>query len=330
MPISALRSELEQGLLEFAWNEWAQLGVLSDVRRRSTWAQDLEPLLVLSLDVARTDPRLFDEILDWLVHNEELLSVRRLRTIARSSPDPTLTEAVLTWLAQHRPKARFSGPDDREPTPVATRLFFDEGFPIRHPDAAFLEHGWLRPMATPSDKAGTPDLTMPIAFGLRLRRMFGPGARSEAARVLLCLDAPSATAPVITRSAAYTKGNVLEALRGLSDAGVVFSRRPTREARYSIDRERWAELLDVDTPFPAHIEWVQLLRALGTILAWLRFEPEAAMSDYLLDSEARQLLKTTAPNLEWAGIHVNQDVPATEAAAELARVIDRCVDLLRG
>lgn len=329
MPISALRSQLERGLLEFAWNEWAQLGVLSDVRRRSTWAQDLEPLLVLSLDVARADPRLFDEILDWLVHNEELLSVRRLRTIARTSPDPTLTEAVLTWLAQHRPKARFSGPDDHEPTAEPARLFFDEGFPIRHPDSAFLEHGWLRPAATPSGKARTPDLRTPIAFGLRLRRMFGPGARAEAMRVLLCVDAPSVVTSVITESATYTTGNVLEAVRGLTDAQLVSPIRSGRRVAYTVDRERWATLLSVEPPFPAHVEWVQLLRALGAILAWLRLAPDEATSDYLLGSEARQVLKTVGPDLEWVGIPV-RDVPATDAMAELDRVIGPCLDLLRG
>ncbi|WP_027005319.1 hypothetical protein [Conexibacter woesei] len=329
MPTSALRDRFEQALLDFAWNEWAQLGVLSKVTRRSTWAQDLEALLVLSFDIARADPRLFDEILDWLAHNQELLSVRRLRTIARTSPDPTLAEAVLTWLAQHRPKARFSGPDDhdREPTGESRRLFFDDGFPLRHPDPAFLEHGWLRPAATPSGKAATPDLKAPIAFGLRLRRMFGPGARAEAVRVLLCLDAPSATASVITRSATYTKGNVLEALRGLTDAQLVSAARANREARYAIDRERWATLLSAEPTFPAHVEWVQLVRALGAMLEWLRSD---GASGHLLGSSARQLLRTVGSDLGWADVDVDEDVRAPGAMAELERVIDRCVDLLRG
>jgi hypothetical protein len=209
----------------------------------------------------------------------------------------------------------------------STRLFFDEGFPIRRADAAFAEHGWLRPAAAPSGKARTPDLTAPIAFGLRLRRMFGPSARAEAVRVLLCLDAPSATASVVTRSAAYTKGNVLEALRGLADARVVYPARSTREARYAIDHEYWAALLDVDQPFPAHVEWVQLLRALGTILAWLRTDADENASDYLLGSSARQLLKTVRADLEWAGIHVKDEL-ASDAVSELDDVIGQCLQLL--
>ncbi|HWH94055.1 MAG TPA: hypothetical protein VNT03_09350, partial [Baekduia sp.] len=145
MPISETRQRLERGLLDFAWNEWAQLGVLANAPRSSPWAQDLEALLVLSLDVARTDPRLFDEILDWLVRNEALVSIRRLRTLARHSREPSLIEGALDWLAQHRPKARFSRPIKMASAPESRRLFFDEGFPIHRPDEPFLEHGWLRP-----------------------------------------------------------------------------------------------------------------------------------------------------------------------------------------
>lgn len=83
MLISATRERLEAGLLSFVWDEWSQMGLLSEARRLSPWAQDPEALLLLTLEVARADPRLFDEVLDWLVRNEHLVSVRRLRTLTR-------------------------------------------------------------------------------------------------------------------------------------------------------------------------------------------------------------------------------------------------------
>ncbi len=328
MSISETRDRLEHGLLEFAWNEWAQLGVLARPSRVSPWAQDLEALVVLSLEVARTDPRLFDEILDWLAHNEELLSVRRLRTLARRSREPTVVGAVLAWLAQHRPKARFSGPHDPAPAGNPRRLFFDDRFPIRTPDEAFLRHGWLRPAVDPSGKAGTPDLRSPIAFGLRLRRLLGPGARAESVRVLLSTDAPRTTASVIASSAGYTKRNVLEALRELEDAGAVSSVSTGYEARYGISRERWAALLEERLPFPPHVEWIQLLGTLATLLGWLRIGMAPDASDYLVGSAARGLLAEVRPDLEWAGIPVDAGVLAGGAVQELGRVVDRCLGAL--
>lgn len=81
MQISALRARLNSALLEFAWDEWAQMGVLTT--REHRWAQDPEALLLLTLEVARDDPRLFDEVLDWLVRNEPLISLRRIRRAVR-------------------------------------------------------------------------------------------------------------------------------------------------------------------------------------------------------------------------------------------------------
>lgn len=329
MPILETRQRLERGLLDFAWNEWAQLGVLATPSRASPWAQDLEALLVLSLDVARADPRLFDEILDWLVHNEGLVSVRRLRTLARRSREPSLTEGALSWLAQHRPKARFSRPTKTARAPEPRRLFFDEGFPIRRPDEPFLEHGWLRPEVDPSGKARAADLGKAIAFGLRLRRLLGSGARAECVRVLLCTDAPRATASAITRSAAFSKRNVHEALHELEEAAVVTAASTGYQARYGIDRSRWAALLEVEPPFPAHVEWVQLLGALGAILEWLRIGVAPDASDYLTGSAVRELLADVRPDLEWAGVRVDADVTAGVALEELDRVVDRCLGVLR-
>jgi hypothetical protein len=91
MSISDTRAEVEAALLAFAWDEWAQMGVLASPTRTSPWAQDPEALLGFTLELARADPRLFDEVLDWLVVNEHLISVRRLRSVDAPDPRPRWT-----------------------------------------------------------------------------------------------------------------------------------------------------------------------------------------------------------------------------------------------
>jgi hypothetical protein len=320
MPISTLRDRLEEGLLRFLWNEWSQLGVLGRVERPSPWAQDLEALLVMSFEVARADPRLFDEILDWLATNEHLMSVRRLRTLGGAAPEPSQTAAVVAWLARHRPKVRFSGRPGEALTPQeARRLFFDDGFPIRSVDEAFAEQGWERSAVGPSGKSSAPDLRAPVAFGLRLRRMFGPGARAEVVRHLLTTDAPRSTVAVITRSAAFTRRNVQEALNELTDASLVSQARLGNEVRYGIDRPLWQALLEVEG-FPKAVDWIPLLAALTRMLVWLRAEAVDERSEYLQASSARKLLDDVRPDLEWAGIAVRA-VRADEALGELEAVI---------
>jgi hypothetical protein len=79
MPISDLSTQLEDALDRFAWEEWAQMGIFATAGLSRQWAQDPEALLLLTFEVARGDARLFDEVLDWLLTNEQLVNLRRLR-----------------------------------------------------------------------------------------------------------------------------------------------------------------------------------------------------------------------------------------------------------
>src|ERR1700754_1632995 len=106
MSISTLRDEVQDGLANFLWDEWGQMGVAASTKRRDSWATDPEALLLLTFEVGRGEPRLFDEVLDWMLVNERLLSVQRLRNLAADEDDRALVEAVLGWLGQNRRRPR--------------------------------------------------------------------------------------------------------------------------------------------------------------------------------------------------------------------------------
>ena len=74
---------------------------------------------MFTLEVARADARLFDELMDWMLVNESLLSVRRLRAMCIDETDRALVAAALGWLAHQRPRARLG---NREPTSDTTTL----------------------------------------------------------------------------------------------------------------------------------------------------------------------------------------------------------------
>jgi hypothetical protein len=72
MSTSASRQDLQSHLASFLWGQWAQMGILATTERSDRWAADPEALLLLSFEVGREEPRLFEEVLDWLVRNERL------------------------------------------------------------------------------------------------------------------------------------------------------------------------------------------------------------------------------------------------------------------
>ena len=86
MLISELRERTRQGFLEFAWRQWAQAGLSANVTVLDDWAIDPEALILFTIAVARRDPRLFDEMLDWLTGNRRLLSMQRLRNLSGQFP----------------------------------------------------------------------------------------------------------------------------------------------------------------------------------------------------------------------------------------------------
>jgi hypothetical protein len=178
------------------------MGVLAPPSNHSRWATDPEALLLLSFEVGREEPRLLDEVLDWLVANERLISVQRLRNLVRDEADRALVEAVLGWLGQKRrrprPGAKAGAAEAGEPRP----FFRNSQLPISDPDPAFLAQGLLKPRLETSGKSRVPDI--------RLRLLLGIGVRAEAARVLLTTQAPRvdvqtlATSPVTVGAAFST------------------------------------------------------------------------------------------------------------------------------
>jgi hypothetical protein len=302
MSISTTREELQSRLASFLWSQWAQMGVLANTEGRDRWAADPEALLLLTFEVGREEPRLFEEVLDWLVKNERLVSVQRLRNLVRDEPDRALVEAVLGWLGERRRRPRLEARNGSNGAGTEAQPFFrHSSLPVPDPDPAFLAQGFLKPKSEPSSKSQAPDLLLPINFAFRLRQLLGIGARAETARVLLTIGTPRVNAQVLAKSTAYTKRNVQEAVTSLAAAGVLSSLEVGNEQVFSAPWDRWAQFLELDE-LPIHEDWPQRFAAFRKILQWLDDPAHEGLSDYMLSSETRTLAEELAPDLRFAGV----------------------------
>jgi hypothetical protein len=322
MDLTSFSATLSARLLDFAWDEWAQMGISGIRTRRSRWAQDPEALILFTLQVARSDPRLFDELLDWMLVNEGRLSIRRLRAVCVDDADRALLAATIGWLARRQPRARLKPSGGLAPAESLEPLFADS-VTLGEPDADFAAAGLLRSYSHPSGKSGPPDVSLPINLAFRMRDILGVGIRSEVVRILLGMHADRVTTAALARSSVYAKRNVHDALTDLAAADVLSAVTISGEQRYSIDKPRWAALLGLDPgELPAHHEWPQLLGVLRTILRWSQDPALLDASDYLLESSARQLLERLRPELAFAGVTTNLRVKAEDAPPALEQVIE--------
>jgi hypothetical protein len=305
MSISQLRDDFQKGLVEFLWDQWGQMGVSAIPKRNDAWATDPEALLLLTFEVGRGEPRLFEEVLDWMVVNERLISVQRLRNLAVDEADRALVEAVLGWLGENRRRPRLGARSKSSGADEGPRPFFrDSRLQTADPDPTFLAQGFLKPEAKPSGKSQAPNVGLPINFAFRLRLLLGVSARAEVARILLTTEAPRMNAQALAASTAYTKRNVQEATASLTAAGLVNSWVVGNENRFEAPRERWTAFLGV-ARLPGSRDWPQLFRAYRQVLRWLGDPANEDLSDYMLSSRARTLLEEVRPDLLFAGTPVN-------------------------
>ena len=308
MLVAELRDGLQHGLSSFLWVQWAQMGMITASSQRDRWTVDPEALLLLSFEVGREDPRLFDEVLDWMLVNERLLSTQRLRNLACDDADRALVGAAIAWVGQWRRKAHAPTPERLSPQDRTEPLFLDARAPVNHPDPAFLEYELLKSWREPERRSGQPDLSAPINLALRLRSLLGVSARAEVVRVLLTVDAPRMSVQALAASTGYAKRNVQEAAASLRAAGAANSSTLGNEQRFELPRQRWLELLELPRA-PLHVDWPQLFRALRVLLRWLREPRNEDLSEYMLASEARRVLEAVADDLRFAGVSVDLGGP---------------------
>jgi hypothetical protein len=300
MTVATLSAEVSAALRELAWEQWSQLGLSAAApERREERAADPEALLLFTLEVGRAEPRLFDEVLDWLALNEPLVSVHRLRNLCTTDTERALVAAVLDWTAGERgrrqPAAGRAQGDALEP------LFPAIPTPARNLDPAFARHGFARTQLQRSGKSQAPRFREPISFAFRLRRLLGVGVRAEAMRALLTIRAPRLSGKVITASAAFAPRNVREGLVQLDDAGAISTSRVADDRYYSVNSSAWAALLGLESALPFHYDWIPALRALTQIARWLQQPGVDELSPYLLASQARTLVEQIEADLRFMG-----------------------------
>jgi hypothetical protein len=302
MKAESLREEIVAGCVELAWDQWSQLGVSGAApARREERAADPEALLLFTLEIARSDSRLFDEVLDWLSVNEQLISIQRLRNLCQDAVDAALVDAALAWSTRSRRSGARAGVD----TPARlVPLFWSAPWPGDDIDEVFAPHGFARAPLKASGKSQAPRLMDPISFAFRLRRLLGVGVRAEAVRLLLTIRAPRLSGRVITASAGFAQRNVREGLTHLLEAGVIDVVEISDDRHYSIDETEWAALLRLpaapDLPF--HFDWIASFRALTAIVRWLQQPGLDDSSDYILASQARTLIEERTSDLRQAGV----------------------------
>lgn len=299
-----------ENILTFLWRQWSALGVAGGARAEENWVIDPEALLIFSLQMARYEPRLFDEILDWLVINGKWIDIHRLRGITKIKDEKTqrLLSVVAYFLSQeaksYQRKWHVLRTLRKLDSDVQSEMLFQtkQGKPYpkaKKESSIFHDYGFLRDEFSLRKMSKSVSAVAKSNIRFILRALFGIGSRSECILYLLTHEAghPAEVANAIGISAR----GVQDALIELSESGLVFTRlKGKRLMEYWLSQEKWWEFLFgmnyEEIKRPVWLDWISLYSALMNVWNVLN-EVEKSKSDYMRSSKLRESMETI--NLEF-------------------------------
>lgn len=285
--LRALRERIVEATTEVVWRQWSAVGAMASVSTHATALVDPEALVMMSLTLAPSEPRLGDLVADWTIRNSDLLSVQRMRNLADRYP--AMTQARLRGLARI---AVSDGKDHR------WKSVLDDGNPV---EEVLRRRNKMRAVRTPA--------VVPAALVLRLRLAFGVGIKADLLAFLLSTRV-DARAVEISRATSYTADAVRKAAKDLAQARFIDAAAAV-STEYHVSRSAWRVLLGI-RQLPRWRAWNERFMFVSDFLLWADNASERALTAYVLDSTGRDVLETHPNAYPWQRLWQQQS-PDTAA-----------------
>lgn len=253
-------SELREHVIDTLWSLWHELGVAATVpRRHSDDFVDPEPLIAFTATHSDLDARLRDESIDWVLRYGTYVSRARLKNV------------LAVWGL------------------LESTLFREYAATVNAHGGAGWPASGAKPLAfKPRSRSLLEDLGRPSLLSLRIRAIFGVGARAELIRAFMSRPHEAMTAADLSAETNYGKRNVLNELEPLRFAGIVKSVRAANADRFSLTKLHQIEALL--GPLPERFtRWTQTFGVLHVLLEAV--DRPAKRSDLQKSVEAARLLE---------------------------------------
>lgn len=235
--MNAMMRECDHQLAGIAWSLWRELGVAGTERFHKNCLIQLEELIVLTAIVSEYDPRLRDEALDWSSRYHEYISVSRLRTFLKEM-DPHTLHSFSQFAAALNSISSAKWPNAAESVHFKVKI---------------------------SGKSLLPSLASPSLLMLRLRSLFGPGAKADALAYFLVRSGMHFSAADLVEMG-YSKRSLMTALDHLAASGVVAATHVRNKKNYELRRSRELQLVIGKLPQVAP-PWNKIVQAITAIRA---------------------------------------------------------------
>lgn len=268
--------ELQESLLTLLWQQWCICGVQGHAQEPPNWCIDPEILILLTCSIGRREPRMFDEMLDWLKSMHGMINLQRLKNIAKSEnfTGKIVLPAVAAYIDNILKTKAWSTAVHKIPEIVDTQtpfFSFKDGRAMENfgkVEPIFEKHGFLRGPISLKGLVGPFNLRHPACLLLRFRSFLGATSRS-AITLYLCThpDNPGENPTQIAKEMGHAQKAVQNSLVSMSKSGYVMRREHKRDTLYSITPEMKKALLQDLKTEPLWCNWIPIAGFLEKI--WL-------------------------------------------------------------
>lgn len=196
--------QIDDAFANLAWDLWNTLGVAGENPHKPDCLIDLEALVLLTTLIGKSDPRLFEEALDWCSKYHSYVSISRLKTLISDSG--TLLHTSFSLFAETLNSiSQTKWPTFVKTSPLTIKL---------------------------SGKSRAPDCKLPALLALRMRSLFGVGTRADLATFFLTHPSKTYTAAEMTEIG-YSKKTLADTLDTFVQSGLLTSILSRNQKQYS-------------------------------------------------------------------------------------------------
>lgn len=327
------RSRSLEAILGLLWRQWCSLGVAGHSEPAvENGLIDPEALLLATTSLGRHEPRLFDEMLDWLSRYGFLINLQRLKNLQRSNGlgDERVLTCLADWLASHTTQQSWKSlaTAEKSDTPVQPIFLGSKRSAVREADPFFLAHGFERSPFQPRGMSRAPDPTLPPNLTLALRALIGVSARVE---IILCLGGGGAAhAAEIARLTGYAPRTLQALLQEMLLSGHILSQEPTtiRSAkirkganrRYHLQPSDWG-FLTKGRSLPQWKPWAALFSLVQEVLRVIPGPGEKDKHPAIISSKLRESLASHGLPLASSGLLPKLGVRPEASGEELLQTL---------
>jgi DNA-binding transcriptional ArsR family regulator len=300
--LAELSNTLRHATLDVLWLQWRALGAQTATRGRAKSLVDPEALVLMSLRLGMTEPRLRDVLADWTILNASLLSVQRLKNLTAHT------------FAEVRPQVgTFAQVVIAEAKDVRWRSLATENAS----DLALTRR-------TNKQRARQVSPLDAAALWLRLRLALGVGIKADTMAFLLGSGSSTwSSGRAIASATSYTQPAVRRALDDLSSAGLVLARkRPQAPSEYSVRARPLADTLGVEGPLPVWQNWHERFAFVADFLSWAEKVDSRRVTLYAFGVHGRDLFARHASALQRGETN---DASPNATTANLATAMERAL-----